>query len=141
MKHHSSAEGSPESHQCKCRRGCHSKKSCLCKTKGAFCTKKCHPHHHCTNTESLKKGSTSATIDLTDEQNSLSLESSKDKPNLWRNCYGIKLNETHREMIRTGEWLCDQIIDSYQRLLKNQHLSIGGFQSTLLAKTLAMDPQ
>ena len=112
-----------------------------CKMKGAFCTKKCHPQHHCTSITSQETGSTSTMVDLTNEQTSLSYEQSKDKPKIWQNCKGIKLNETHREAIRTGEWLCDEVINAGQLLLKSQHPNIGGFQSTLLANVLAMDPQ
>lgn len=136
-KRQSVVERSVQSEQCQCRRGCHSKKMCPCKKNGTFCTKKCHPQHHCVNFMSQEQGSK---IDLTDET-SLSCGRSNDEACLWQNCYGIKLLKTHKEAITAGEWLCDEVINATQLLLKNQHPNIGGFQSTLLANILAMDPQ
>ena len=138
-----SNELNKQSEQCQCRHGCHGKKSCPCKMKGALCTKACHPQHHCTNILTSDKKNTSIFVDLSNQQSSMrtSNEQSKDKPEFWQDCCGKHLYKSHKDAIRTGKWLCDEVINASQLLLKNQHPSIGGFQSTLLANLLAMDPQ
>ena len=123
-----------ESNKCRCRKGCHSKRSCPCKMKGAFCAETCHPQRPCTNIRSLKDRSTTIVID--DDTTS-----SEGESKLWQNCRGIKLQESHRKTIEAGDWLCDDVVNACQLLLKNQHPSIGGFQSTLLADVYGMDPQ
>ena len=124
-----------ESNRCRCRKGCHSKRSCPCKMKGAYCAEKCHPQRPCTNIRSLKDAST--TIVVGDDDTTGGEKESK----LWKNCRGIKLKESHRKTIEAGEWLCDDVVNACQLLMKNQHPSIGGFQSTLLADVYGMDPQ
>ena len=107
--------------------------------KGTLCTKSCHPQRPCTNV-SMPEGA-SVKINVIDEDLTLSSGSSKVEPNLWQNCGGIILLETHRNAIEEGEWLCDEVINACQLLLKNQYPIIRGFQSTLLADSYAMDPQ
>ena len=130
-----------EPNRCRCRKGCHSKRSCPCKMKGALCTNSCHPQRPCTNIATPENAS--ANVNIVDEEDVTlsSSSSSKAEPKLWQNCRGIKLLETHRKVIQEGEWLCDEIVNACQLLLKDQYPIIRGFQSTLLADTYGMDPQ
>ena len=128
-----------EPNRCRCRKGCHSKRSCPCKMKGTLCSKLCHPQRPCTNISMPE--SASMKINVIDEDLTLSSSTAKVEPKLWQNCGGIILRETHRNAIEQGEWLCDEVINACQLLLKNRYLIIRGFQSTLLADSYAMDPQ
>ena len=100
-----------ESNRCRCRKGCHSKWSCPCKMKGASCTETCLPQHSCTNISSLKDRCATIVIDDT--------TSGEGESKLWQNCRGIKLQESHGKTIEAGDWLCDDVVNACQLLLKN----------------------
>ena len=106
--------------------------------KAMFCAKICHPQRPCINVSSLESASM---INLAEESTTLSSKSGKVEPKLCQNCRGIKLQESHRKAIEAGEWLCDEVVNACQLLLKNQYPIIGGFQSNLLADVYGMDPQ
>ena len=59
----------------------------------------------------------------------------------WKKIDTVQLKELHKGIIKSGAWLDDMIICAAQYLLKIQHPHIGGFQSTLLAENLSMEPQ
>ena len=59
----------------------------------------------------------------------------------WKKIDTVQLKELHKGIIKSGAWLDDMIICAAQCLLKIQHPHIGGFQSTLLAENLSMEPQ
>ena len=98
-----------------------------------FCSRRCHLQHHCTNVSSLA----SATVTITDEQ----MTSEEVAPKLWQECGNIKLHESHKKSIEAGEWLCDNVINFCQLLLKKQYPHISGLQSTILADIYGMNPQ
>ena len=53
----------------------------------------------------------------------------------------VQLKQLHKGMITSGVWLDDSVICAAQRLLLEQHPHIGGFQNTLHAENLSMEPQ
>ena len=121
---------------CRCRSRCTAKKSCVCRQKNQPCTYQCHPGHSCTNERSLPTPSIAA-IDLTNIKDTRDSDGT-----LWKNICGFHLHNKHLLMLKSSlEWLDDEIINASQQLLRKQYPSIGGFQSPLLAQTLAMKPQ
>lgn len=60
---------------------------------------------------------------------------------VWKEVHGIRLHETHRQILSMSQWLDDDIITVCQHLLKEHHPLVGGLQPVVLAEKFAMQPE
>ena len=59
---------------------------------------------------------------------------------IWISNEHMKLRERHREVLRSERWLCDDIVNAAQSLLK-QKSNINGLQPVCATRTLSLDVQ
>ncbi len=57
----------------------------------------------------------------------------------WVEVEDVSLLESHKAIIKNGDWLTDKIIDAAQMLLKKQYQDMQGLQSTLNGDTLTFN--
>ena len=112
---------------CACRAGCQKSESCVCKKNQIMCSFLCHPGHPCFNC--LDKQPPCATIDLLEEsgipENAITCTTGS-----------TGLTTRQRQIIKSGKWLDDTIMNMGQKMLQKQHPQVNGLQSVLLGQTL-----
>jgi len=101
------------------------------------CIESCHPGHKCTNIKGMK----SSVIHVDDVDEPGMDHDRLESPSPWVKIAGVSLNEDHKRMLETSEWLDDEVITAAQHLLKDQYPAVGSLQTPTLASKLALEPQ
>ena len=112
---------------CKCRSRCTAKKSCPCKKAGQLCTSRCHPMNSCANKTSSDPNLTSSCV----VPDSSYVPSTGSQPPILKKQAGIELTATDKQVISSGQWLNDNVISAWQRMLAQKFPEIGGLEDTI----------